>query len=96
MKTLDDWPRVKQVLEGALACQGPIDRRILRRLCGTDTALPAQIEILRTARDRVDTFLETPAALLLEEPRVREDLSGRVVNSYQPVSRLGAGGWGEV
>ena len=22
MKSLDDWPRVKQVLEGALACDG--------------------------------------------------------------------------
>ena len=34
--------------------------------------------------------------MLMLEPHVREDLSGRVVDSYQLVSRLGAGGMGEV
>ena len=84
------------MLEGALACEGADREAYLAEACGTDTALRAQIEILLAARDRADTFLETPAALLLEEPRVREDLSGRVVNSYRLVSRLGAGGMGEV
>ena len=37
-----------------------------------------------------------PAALLLDEPRVREDLSGRVVSSVPAGVRLGAGGMGEV
>ena len=50
---------------------------------------------LLAASDRVETFLETPAALLLE-PDVREGLSGRVVDSYQLVSLFGAGGMGEV
>ena len=33
---------------------------------------------------------------MLLEPRGHEDLSGRVVGSYQLMSRLGAGGMGEV
>ena len=53
------------------------------------------IDRLLAAGDRVETFLETPAALMLE-PHVREDLSGRIVDSYRLLSRLGAGGMGEV
>ena len=96
MKTLDDWPRVKLVLEGALACDGADRQAYLAEACGTDAALRAQIEILLAAQDRVGTFLETPAALLLEEPCAPEELSGRVVSSYRLLSRLGAGGMGQV
>ena len=60
-----------------------------------DAALRERIDRLLAAADRVGAFLETPAAVILEPP-VREDLSGRVVDSYQLVSRLGAGGMGEV
>ena len=96
MNPLDDWTRVKLVLEGALAC-GDADREAyLAQACGTDAVLRPQIETLLAARDRVGTFLETPAALLLDEARVREDLSGRLVSSYRLLSRLGAGGMGDV
>jgi len=96
MSTLDDWPRVKLVLEGALAREDADLTAYLVEACGPDSALRAQIETLLAARDRASTFLETPAALLLEEPRVREDLSGRVMGSYRLVSRIGTGGMGEV
>ena len=95
MNTLDDWPRVKRVLEGALAREGAVRQAYLAEACGTDTALRERIDRLLAAADRVGAFLETPAAVILEPP-VREDLSGRVVGSYQLVSRLGAGGMGEV
>jgi serine/threonine protein kinase/pimeloyl-ACP methyl ester carboxylesterase len=95
MKTPDDWPRVKLVLEGALARGGADREAYLAEACGTDPALRAQIEILLAAQDRAGTFLEIPAALLLDESRVG-DLSGRVVSSYRLVSWLGAGGMGEV
>ena len=95
MNTLDDWPRVKRVLERALACEDPERQAYLAEACGADAVLRARIDRLLGASDRVETFLETPAVLLLEPP-VREDLSGRVVDSYQLVSRLGAGGMGEV
>ena len=95
MNTLDDWPRVKRVLEGALACEDSERQAYLAEACGADAVLRARIDRLLGAGDRVETFLETPAVLLLEPP-VREDLSGRVVDSYQLVSRLGAGGMGEV
>ena len=94
MNTLDDWPRVKRVLEGALAREGADRQAFLAEACGTDEALRARVDNLLAASDRVGTFLETPAAVLLDAGR--EDLSGRSVDSYQLVSRLGAGGMGEV
>ena len=95
MNTLDDWPRIKRVLAGALACEAADREAYLAEACGTDTALRERIDRLLAAEERVGTFLETPAAVLLEPP-VHDDLSGRVVGSYQVMSRLGAGGMGEV
>ena len=94
MNTLDDWPRVKRVLEGALAREGSERPGYLTEACGTDATLRARVDRLLAADGHVGTFLETPAAVLLEPPR--EDLSGRVVDSYQLVSRLGTGGTSDV
>src|SRR5262245_59654606 len=94
MNTLDDWPRVKRVLEGALACDGAARQAYLAEACGSDAVLRARVDILLDAGDRIGTFLETPAAMLLDQHR--GDLSGRVVNTYQLVARLGSGGMGEV
>jgi serine/threonine-protein kinase len=96
MNALDNWPRVKQVLEGALACEGADREAYLAKACGPDAGLRAQVDNLLAVRDRAETFLETPAALLLEDPPARDDQSGRVVNAYVLESRLGAGGMGEV
>jgi serine/threonine protein kinase/tetratricopeptide (TPR) repeat protein len=95
MKTLDDWQRVKRVLEGALEREGADREAYLADACGSDAALRTRVDVLLAARDRVGTFLESPAARLLD-PKVSEDLSGRVVSSYRLISRLGAGGMGEV
>jgi serine/threonine protein kinase/tetratricopeptide (TPR) repeat protein len=96
MNSLDDWPRVKLVLERALACDDAEREAYLAEACGSDATLRARIERLLTVRDEARTFLECPAALLLDDRRVREDLSGRIVGSYQLSSLLGAGGMGDV
>ncbi len=96
MKTLDDWPRVKRVLEGALACEDGEREAFLALACAGDASLRAQVDTLLAARVRAGDFLETQAVLLLEDARRREDLSGRIVSSYRLRSRLGAGGMGDV
>jgi serine/threonine protein kinase len=95
MTTLDDWPRVKRVLAEALAREGPERQAYLADACGTDAELRKRIDRLLAVDDRAGTFLETPATVLLD-PKSPEDLSGRVVDSYRLVSRLGAGGTGQV
>jgi tetratricopeptide (TPR) repeat protein/class 3 adenylate cyclase len=96
MTPLEEWPRIKMVLEGALACEGAARDAYLARACGQDAALRARIEGLLAAQDRAEAFLETPAAALLGVDSEGEDLSGRTVGSYRLGSALGAGGMGEV
>ena len=96
MTTLDDWPRVKRVLEEALALDGAERQAYVAQACGTDSGLRAQVETLLASSARAGEFLETPAAVLLDSPAAGDEQVGRVINSYQLVSRLGAGGMGEV
>jgi eukaryotic-like serine/threonine-protein kinase len=95
MTTLDDWPRVKEVLAGALACDGDERRLYLNDACGADTALRARVDTLLAAGDRAGRFLETPTGVLLDR-EAREDLSGSAVDSYRLESRLGEGASGRV
>jgi serine/threonine protein kinase/tetratricopeptide (TPR) repeat protein len=96
MNALDDWPRVKLVLERALAYPPGEREACLDEACQNDATLRARVAKLLAASDRVGAFLETPAVLLLDGTRPREDLSGRAVSAYRLLSRLGAGGMGEV
>jgi len=91
-----DWPRVKAVLEKALAREGSERARFVAEACAGDAGLRGQVELLLASSDRLGTFLETPAALLLDDSRPRVDLSGREFATYRLMSRLGAGGMGEV
>jgi serine/threonine protein kinase len=95
MNTLDDWPRVKPILEAALEREGADREAYLADACGTDAVLRARIDRLLASAPRVGAFLETPAALLLE-PAAFGDLSGHAVDSYRLVSRVGAGAMGDV
>lgn len=94
MTTLDDWPRVKRVLAEALEREGEGRESYLAEACGTDAELRGRIDRLLATGDQVGAFLETAAVFL--EANVHEDLSGRVVDSYRLVSRLAAGGMGQV
>ena len=96
MTTLDDWPRVKRVLEEALARDGTDREAYVAQACGTDGGLRAQVEILLASSARAGEFLETPAVVLLDPPSASREQIGRTVNSYQLVARLGEGGMGEV
>jgi serine/threonine protein kinase len=96
MQTLKDWSRVKRVLEEALARHGADREKYLADACRTDPSLRARIDTLIAAEERAVTFLEHPVGHLLDGARARVDLSGRVVSSYKLLSRLGAGGMGEV
>ena len=70
MNTLDDWPRVKRVLEGALACEhserGAVSCRRLRRRRGAAGAQSIDCWVQAIVSR---SFLETPAVLMLERTR---------------------------
>ncbi len=96
MTKLDDWPRVKRVLEEALALDGAERQAYVTQACGTDSGLRVQVETLLASSVQAGGFLETPAAMLLDPPSAGREQIGRVVSSYQLMARLGAGGMGEV
>jgi len=96
MNTLEDWPRIKALLEEALARAGVDRSAYLAEACGSNAVLRQQVEELLVSHERAQTFLEMSAAELLGIPLAADDLTGRVVGTYRIVSRVGAGGMGEV
>jgi serine/threonine-protein kinase len=92
----DAWKRIKAILEGALARPAAERQEYLATTCGAEASLRSEIEGLLAAHERAGGFLETPAVRLLEPRGEHGDLAGRAVGQYRIVSRLGAGGMGEV
>ena len=85
-----NWERIQEIFAGALAVA--LDQRgsYVAKECGGDHVMREQVELLLASHDRARSFLETPpapAALHLE---------GKRIGGYEVVSRIGAGGMGEV
>src|SRR5438045_3603447 len=92
----EDWPRVREVFEAALAVEPAERRAYLTAACGADAAVFAAVEQLLASHDRSGHFLETLGDFrteLASEPMFLEE---QRVGAYEVVSRLGAGGMGEV
>jgi tetratricopeptide (TPR) repeat protein/predicted Ser/Thr protein kinase len=88
------WRRVRAVLERALAVPGPERAALLRRECGDDRELCAEVEDLLAA-DSSGRRLEPPGEENLRAV-LDEAASGRVVGGYVLERELGHGGMGTV
>jgi eukaryotic-like serine/threonine-protein kinase len=89
-----EWSRVKAVFDAAVLLYGPARAAYLADVCGANDALRRQVEALLASHDEAGTFLERPAAALID--RDTDALIGRTIGSYCIASRVGAGGMGEV
>jgi serine/threonine protein kinase len=97
------WNRIEQLYHAAL--ERPPDQReaFLVQACANDARLRTEVEMLIAANDQAGGFLAAPA-LDLEAKRIAADKSsptyaiqlGQELNHYRIVSRIGAGGMGEV
>ncbi len=86
---------VDRVLELAVGERGAF----LDQACGTDSQLRQQVDALILAQESDADFLEAPALDLLAREIAAENdewLAGRRISHYEVISRLGAGGSGEV
>jgi Tol biopolymer transport system component len=69
----------------------------VREACGGDDALCQELESLLGYAPAASAFLETPAARVTSETTVDQSgVTGRRLGPYTVISRLGAGGMGEV
>ena len=88
------WTRVKVIFDAAVAFDAERRAACVAELCGADGILRQQVEALLAAHDRADTFLDAPAAVIID--RQASELIGRTAGSYRIVAWIGAGGMGEV
>ncbi|OLE96724.1 MAG: hypothetical protein AUG75_16880, partial [Cyanobacteria bacterium 13_1_20CM_4_61_6] len=92
----DDWPRVREVFEAAVALPADARAAYLWRTCGVDDALRREVGALLDSHERAKSFLETPATPQSTHASRTAHLEGQRLGPYQLASRIGAGGMGDV
>ncbi|MCA1618015.1 MAG: protein kinase [Acidobacteria bacterium] len=94
------WRQIDTIFKSALEVPAGERAAFIERACGEDEALRAEVLSLVAHDGRGGTLgapaVEEAARLLAAERERAESLAGRTVGSYRVVSRLGAGGMGEV
>jgi serine/threonine protein kinase len=91
------WRKVEELFHAALE-RTPVERQaFLDGICGADTDLRREVELMLAKGEQAGSFLEVPAIGNLPVTlREAGSLVGRQFGTYHIVSQLGAGGMGEV
>jgi serine/threonine protein kinase len=92
----DEWARLKGLFDGARALPPDARPAYLSEECGGDEALRREVERLLASHDAAGSFLETPAAVVVDPTTRMPGLEGQRLGAYRMESRIGAGGMGEV
>ncbi|HKN83481.1 MAG TPA: protein kinase, partial [Pyrinomonadaceae bacterium] len=91
------WQQIKALLESALERDPPERNVFLDSACGGDAALRDEVEALIDSHDHAGAFIESPAYEVMAESLTANDVMlGKTLGHYQIISRLGAGGMGDV
>lgn len=94
--TADDWKRVKAI---AMEAWGrPVAERIpyITNACAGTDGLEREVLSLVASMAAADTRFEAPACLPYDDAATLGSLVGQRVGAYEILSRIGAGGMGEV
>src|SRR6476620_11492473 len=91
----DDWGRIRQVFEAALAHPAERRRAFVADACRGEEAIHDQVVGLLASHENASAFLETPAVDLRGAAR-RADLTGQRIGPYHLGSLVGRGGMGDV
>ncbi|MBS1790123.1 MAG: serine/threonine-protein kinase [Acidobacteria bacterium] len=97
--TPERWQQIEQLCYEALELDSEQRQAYLNQVCAADETLRREVESMLVAHDRAGDFLQQNAvemeaeALALEKTR---PLPVQSLNQYRIISRIGAGGMGEV
>jgi len=100
--TPERWQRVQDIVAGALGVPGDGREAFLGAECGGDSELRREVESLLASHEAASTgFLKSPEVGSIAPTVVGASVvggvgAGRRLGTYEIVSRLGAGGMGEV
>lgn len=93
------WEQVERLYHAALEYK-PEDRSaFLNQKCRDDEALRREVESLLAYQEESEDFIESPALDVAAKIMARNNISvapGQMIRHYRVVSRIGAGGMGEV
>ena len=94
------WQKLDQVFHAALEREPGERPGFLSVACADDAALRRQVDALLAAHEEAGSFIANSAfeveAQSLAEEEQRQEVVGKMINHYQVISQLGAGGMGEV
>jgi serine/threonine protein kinase len=93
----DRFEQISRLFQEALQQPALTRGEFLARACGADAELRAEVERMVVAHEAAGSFLDSPPQApdsLMQSPTAA--LVGRRISHYQVLSRIGAGGMGEV
>lgn len=97
--TPERWNQIKRLFQQALELDEDRRAAFLDEACSGDRTLRQQVDLLISSHDRAGSFIESPPYGVGTEdsPLRQKNLDvGQMIGHYRIVSRLGAGGVGEV
>jgi len=90
------WERVNELYHEALSRAGGEREAFLAEACNNDPEVLREVETLLRAHEGAGSFLDSPALEVAAQEMAEDSYIGRTLGHYEVLSRVGAGGMGEV